>query len=61
MARIRIVWARPYVSGRVAAEHEAKILRQYAGDKYYGTDILITGGNTELFTHDVLGLDKENT
>ena len=44
--------------GRVAAEREAEILSQFAGDRYYGPDILVGGGNTELFTHDVLGLDS---
>jgi tRNA(Ser,Leu) C12 N-acetylase TAN1 len=57
LARIRIVWTREYRVGLRAAKHEAEILRQYAGDRYYGPDILQTG-NTELFTHDVLGLDK---
>ena len=58
MARIRIVWTRRYSIGRAAAEREAEILRKYAGDRYTGPDILIGAGNTELFTHDVLGLDK---
>ena len=42
--------------GRAAAEREMEILRLYAGDRYYGPDIL-RKGNSELFTHDVLGLD----
>jgi hypothetical protein len=46
--------------GRVAAEREAEILFQYAGDRYYGPDILVGAGNTELFTHDVLGLDNQD-
>ena len=36
---------------------EREILSQYAGDRYYGEEILVGAGNTELFTHDVLGLD----
>jgi hypothetical protein len=47
-----------YAIGRAAAEREAEILRQYAGDKYYGPKILVGAGNSEIFTHDVLGLDK---
>ena len=57
MARIRIVKTWRYAIGRFAAEREAEILRQYAGDKYYGPDILKIG-NSELFTHDILGLDR---
>ncbi len=58
MARIRIVKTWRYSIGRAAAESETEILSQYAGDKYYGPDILVSAGNTELFTHDILGLDK---
>lgn len=58
LARIRVVKTWRYAIGRAAAEREAELLRQYAGDKYCGPDILLSGGNTELFTHDVLGLDK---
>lgn len=57
LARIRIIKTWRFAVGRVAAEREAEILYQYAGDRYYGPDILLGGGNTELFTHDVLGLD----
>lgn len=57
LARIRIVKIWNYAIGRVAAEREAEILRLYAGERYYGPDIL-KSGNSELFTSDVLGLDK---
>ena len=57
LARIRIVKTWRYAIGRSAAAREAKILSQYVGEKYYGLDILQIG-NTELFTHDVLGLDR---
>ena len=43
--------------GQDAAEREAEILNQFSRDRYYGPDILVSAGNTELFTHDVLGLD----
>jgi len=56
LARIRIVKLWRYGIGRAAAEREMEILRLYAGDRYYGPDIL-RNGNSELFTHDVLGLD----
>ena len=58
LARIRIVKTWQFEVGRDAAEREAEILSQFSGDRYYGTDILVGAGNTELFTHDVLGLDK---
>ena len=60
LERIRIVKIWRYAIGWAAAEREAEILRQYAGDKYYGPDILKSGGNSELFTHDVLGLDRRD-
>lgn len=55
--RLRIVKTWRYAIGRVAAEREAQILSQYAGDKYSGP-VILKSGNTELFTHDILGLDK---
>ena len=60
LARIRIIKTWRYAIGRAAAEREAEILKQYAGDRYYGPDILVGAGNTELFTHDILGLDKKD-
>jgi hypothetical protein len=56
--RIRIVKTWQFEVGCDAAKREAEILRRFARDQYYGTDILVGAGNTELFTHDVLGLDK---
>ena len=58
LARIRIVKTWQFAVGRSAAEREAEILIQYSGDKYFGPALLVSGGNTELFTHDILGLDK---
>ena len=57
LARIRTVKTWQYAVGRLAAEREQEILRLYAGDKYFGPDILLSG-NSELFTHDILGLDE---
>ncbi len=59
-ARIRIVETWQFEVGHDAAEREAEILSQFTGDRYYGTDILVGAGNTELFTHDVLGLDRRD-
>jgi hypothetical protein len=60
LARIRVVKTWRFAVGRVAAEREAEILFQFAGDRYFGPDILVSHGNTELFTHDVLGLDRQD-
>lgn len=59
LARIRIVKTWRFAIGRSAAEREAEILHLYAGDRYFGPDIL-RDGNTELFTHDILGLEKQD-
>lgn len=58
LARIRIVKTWQFELGYSAAEREAEILNQFAGKRYYGPDILVGAGNTELFTQDVLGLDN---
>ena len=60
LARIRIVKTWQFAAGRAAAEREAEILRQYDGERYYGADLLVGAGNTELFTYDILGLDRPN-
>ena len=60
LVRIRVVKTWRFAVGRVAAEREAEILFQFAGDRYFGPDILVSHGNTELFTHDVLGLDRQD-
>ena len=57
LARIRIVKIWPFAEGSAAAERERQILFQYAGDRYLGPRLLVGAGNTELFTHDILGLD----
>ena len=59
LARIRIVKTWRYAIGRSAEEREAEILSQNVGDRYYGPDILLSG-NSELFTHDILGLDRRD-
>ncbi len=61
LARMRIVKIWRFVVGRVAAEREADILSQFAGNRYYGPDILVGAGNTELFTRDVLRLDGQDS
>jgi hypothetical protein len=59
-ARIRVVKTWQFAFGRAAVERESEILYQFAADRYYGPRLLLSGGNTELFTRDILGLDLEN-
>ena len=59
-ARIRVVKIWRFAVGCDAAEREAEILNQFVRWRYYGPDILVGAGNTELFTYDVLGLDKRD-
>jgi hypothetical protein len=56
--RIRVIETWRFPVGRIAAEREVEILIQYAKYRYVGPDILAGAGNTELFTHDVLRLDR---
>ena len=56
--RIRVIKKWPFDVGHDAAECEAEIIRQFFHHRYYGPAIL-GSGNTELFTKDVLGLDKK--
>lgn len=48
-----------YQIGRDAYEKEQAILKEYAQYRYEGIDRPLETGNTELFTRDVLGLDKD--
>ncbi|CAB5108053.1 FIG00920482: hypothetical protein [Olavius algarvensis associated proteobacterium Delta 3] len=57
-ARIRIVKTWQFEEGHEAAKREAAILSQFTRDRYYGPDLLEGARNTEMFTHDVLGLDN---
>ncbi len=47
-----------YKTGKKAYKKEQKILRKYRKYRYYGEKIFKKSGNTEVFTHDVLGLDN---
>jgi hypothetical protein len=57
LARIRVVRTWWFAVGRAAADRESEILGQFATDRYYGPGLLVGAGNSEVFTHDVLGLD----
>lgn len=58
LARIRIVKTWHFEVGGEAAKRELEILHRFARHRYIGPDILVGAGKTEMFTHDVLGLDK---
>ena len=60
LARIRVVKIWRFAVGRVAAERESEILYKFAGDLYYGPRLLVGAGNSELFAHDILGLDSQD-
>jgi hypothetical protein len=49
------VWE--FESGAVAQDNETDILKKHKDHLYSGPRVLSSGGNSELFTHDVLGLD----
>lgn len=56
---IRVIKIWRFAIGRDAAVRETEILRQFAAERYHGPNILVGDGNTELFTYDVLDLDKK--
>ena len=51
------LWTRQYEIGRDAYNEEQRILQKFKDHRYLGKDkTLISGGNTELFTKDILCL-----
>ena len=59
-ARLRIVKLWHFDLGRKAADLEREILTEFEPFKYRGPKVLVGAGNEELFTKDVLKLDKDN-
>ena len=57
--RITILNRWYFKTGINARARENQIKEAYKQYKYRGRNVLINGGNTELFTCDVLGLDAE--
>lgn len=47
-----------FSTGYLAYEEEQRLLKRYKNFKYLGPNVLIKGGNSELFTEDILGYDK---
>jgi hypothetical protein len=58
LSRIREIKIWSFDNGAEAAEREGLILKEFIHDFYSGPDVLVGGGNTELFVRDVLGLDS---
>lgn len=56
-ARITVVREWSYELGAEAAAHERRILQEQRDFRYFGPSVLNGVGVTEVFTHDVLGLD----
>lgn len=52
------IWVKEYKIGGNAYNRERKILREHADSLYFGKPVLASG-NSELFTNDVLGLDRQ--
>ena len=59
-ARIRIVKSWHFGSGKKASDLEREILIEFEQFKYRGPKVLVGAGNEELFSEDVLNLDKGN-
>ena len=59
LARIRVIKTWSFEYGGDAAKREIAVLQEFSDDLYIGIDVLIGGGNTELFVRDVLELDTE--
>jgi len=54
--QIRLIYTTEYDNGASAYKVEQHILKKYTRHKYKGDKVMSTG-NTELFTRDILGLD----
>lgn len=59
LSKIEVVETVQFESGREAFDLEQLYLKEYQNFAYHGPDVL-ESGNTELFTCDVLGLDKSS-
>ncbi len=49
-----------YATREEAEAIEREVMAEFAGDVYEGDPVLRSGGDSELFTHDVLELDSED-
>jgi hypothetical protein len=56
LSRIKVLTTTEYAYGRCARAEEQRIMKEYRDSVYKGPSLL-TSGNTELFSYDVLGKD----
>lgn len=56
--KIELIMENSYLIGAEAREEEQRILKEYSEFRQNIPELLVSGGNTELFEFDVLGLDK---
>lgn len=59
----KIIWeiaTWQYWTREEAEAHEKEVMEEFANDLYTGDPVLRSGGDGELFTRDVLGLDSQN-
>jgi hypothetical protein len=60
LRKITVIDTLYYNIGRDAYEHEQQLLKDFEQYRYKGEPVLKSGGSSELFTRDVLFLDKSN-
>jgi hypothetical protein len=60
LCKIEVLRTQDFETMRDAFNKEQSLLKQHKNYQYTGPNILTSGGNTELFTTDVLNLDKGN-
>ena len=59
LAKIKVLNVVEYQNGQTCYDEEQRILKKFKNFRYKGSEnILSSGGNTELFIKDVLGLDN---
>ena len=58
VTRYDVVSIKTFPSKKEAIKEEKRILKEYSKFKYQGPPFLSRSGDTELFTKDILGLDK---
>lgn len=49
-----------YETREHAEAFESEVLKEFSADRYRGEPVLLSGGNSELFTRDVLEIDSQS-
>lgn len=57
-SKVTILETVQFENGKEALEMEKEILREYKSLRYYGPNVLLDGGNDELFKCDIFGIDN---